>query len=115
MEFERKAGTTVADTYNFVLRILTDIGEGTPERRRLFTFDNLLAHTNPVVIGLILQWGHCVCLRAQYYPVNGAVEYVFNTLQHNLTIKMANITNDEQLRTEVNNTIGSILNFVNYF
>ena len=77
--------------------------------------DILLAHTNPVVIGLIHEWGHRVCFRAPYYPIDGAVEYVFDTMQHDLTIKMHQIQNAEQLRDEVYNSIGDMHNFVNYF
>ena len=44
IEFEQKSGTTVIDTYEFVQRIITDIGPGTPQHRRLFAVDNLLAH-----------------------------------------------------------------------
>ena len=115
LDFERKAGTTVNDCYEFILVILVSIGRGTAQRRRLFTMDNLLAHKNRAVIGLILQWGHRFCFRAPYYPVDGAVEYVFDTVQHDLTIKLADITNGRQLRGAVYDSVGTIDNFVGYF
>ena len=112
---EQQAGTTVNDMYDFILRILESIERGTPQRRRLFTMDNLLAHRNRAVTGLILEWGHRFCFRAPYYPVDGAIEYVFNTIQHDLTIKLPDIQNGNDLRNEVFNTVGSIENFVAYF
>ena len=54
LDFEKKSGTTVTDCYDFIRRIIEDIGPGTQERRRLFTMDNLLAHKNQIVIQLIL-------------------------------------------------------------
>jgi hypothetical protein len=115
LDFERKSGTSVDDFYDFVHRILVSIGRGSHIRRRMFTMDNLLAHKNCAVIQLILSWGHRVCFRAPYYPVDGAIEYVFNTIQCDLTVKLANIVNANDLRNEVYKTVGSIDNFVEYF
>ena len=115
LDFERKSGTTVADFYDFILRILTTIGHATPNSRRLFTMDNLLAHKNRVVIALIHEWGHRVCFRAPYYPVDGAIEYVFNTLQRDLEIKLPEITDEASLRNAVFDTVGAMVDFVEYF
>ena len=115
VDFERKSGTTTHDTYQFVLRILRSIGRGTPQRRRLFTMDNLLAHKNRIVLGLIVEWGHIFCLRAPYYPIDRAIEYVFNTIQHELTIRLAEIEDGIDLKNEIMGIIGAIENFVNYF
>ena len=115
VDFEEKAGTTVEDCYNFILAILQSIGRGTRLRRRLFTMDNLLAHKNQIVIQLILAWGHRFCFRAPYYPIDGAVEYVFNTVQHELTIRLGEIKNANDLHDEVYGSIGQIDSFVIYF
>jgi len=115
LDFERKAGKTVEDCYQFILAILISIGRGTPLRRRMFTMDNLLAHKNRVVIDLILAWGHRFCFRAPYHPIDGAVDFVFNTVQHDLTIRLEDIKNGDDLRNEVYASIGAIDNFVNYF
>ena len=77
--------------------------------------DNLLAHKNPAVIELIVMSGHRFCFRAPYYPVDGAIEYVFNTIQRDLEVKLPEIKNSNNLRNEVFNTVGSIINFVLYF
>ena len=81
----------------------------------MFTMDNLLAHKNRAVIQLILSWGHRVCFKAPYYPVEGAIKYVIYTILCDLTIKLALIVNANDLRYEVYNTVGSIDNFVEYF
>ena len=77
--------------------------------------DNLLAHKNPAVIGLVIASGHRFCLRAPYYPVDGAIEYVFNTIQRDLEVKLPSIKNSNDLRNEVFNTVGAMINFVLYF
>ena len=77
--------------------------------------DNLLAHKNNMVIQLIVGWGHRFCFRAPYYPVAGAVKYYFNTLQHDLQIKLPNICTGDDLINEVHNSIGAVVNFVNHF
>lgn len=84
-------GTTNERFYEFVERIINGIGPGTEERRRCFTMDNLNAHLNPTVLGLIINFGHRVLFRAPYYPVDGPIEYVFNTLQNILCIYMRDI------------------------
>ena len=85
-DFEEKTGTTIPEFYSFVERIINSIGDGTPGNWRLFTMDNLTAHKHIAVLQLIVGRGHRICFRAPYWPVDGAVEYVFNTVQHDLTI-----------------------------
>ena len=77
--------------------------------------DNLLAHKIQIVLGLIVEWGHIFCLWAPYYPIDEAIEYVFNTIQHELTINLAEIKNGQDLTTEVNGIIGGMIDFINYF
>ena len=57
LDFEQKAGTAINNTYDFVLQIPRSTGRGTPQRRRLFTVDNLLTHKSRVVVGLNLEGG----------------------------------------------------------
>ena len=77
--------------------------------------DNLIAHKNPFTLQLIYEWRHRICFRAPYYPVDGAIEYVFNTLQQDLTIRLHEIKNGDDLHREVMDSIGVMPNFVNYF
>ena len=115
VDINQKGGTTVRDCYLFILYILNSIGEGTPQRRRLFTMDNLMAHKDPAILQLIHAWGHRVCFRAPYYPVDGAIEYVFNTVQQDITIRLHQIKNGADLYRELRDSISGIPNFIGYF
>lgn len=64
---------------------------------------------------LIFQAGHRLVFRAPYYPVDGPIEYVFNTIQGTLRINMGLITDGESLRDEVLDAIADIGDFVAYF
>ena len=64
---------------------------------------------------LLLVILHRVCSGAPYYPIDGAIEYVFNTLQTRLKLRMAHILNEATLRRELSDGIRSILTFVPYF
>ena len=108
-------GTTNERFYQFVERIINDIGPGTEERRQCFTMDNLNAHLNPTVLALIINSGHRVLFRAPYYPVDGPIEYVFNTMQNLLCIYMKDIYNMARLRNKVEEVIGSLQYFSQYF
>ncbi|KAL7527657.1 hypothetical protein ACHAXR_002064 [Thalassiosira sp. AJA248-18] len=71
-------GTTIQKFVDFILRILHDIGPGTPQRRRCFTMDNLSSHRCQLVLQIIHQWGHRVAFRAPYHPVDGPIHsYLF--------------------------------------
>ena len=87
-ELWEEEGTTYLRFIEFFQRILDEIGPGTPERRRCVMMDNLNAHTNPTVTAMILDAGHQILFRTPYYPVDGPIEYVFNTFQNLLCILM---------------------------
>jgi len=103
-----EGGTTNEKMINFIATILNDIGPGTPERRRCFTMDNLNSHHCTQVSAMIYAAGHRLVFRAPYYPVDGPIEYVFNTLQAYLRINMYRITNGETLVHEILNGITSM-------
>ena len=115
VDFARKAGTTAIDFYDYIMTIINDIGPGTAVRRRCFTFDNLTAHHNPAVVWAILAAGHRIAFRAPYYPVDGAIEYVFNSIQQQLTYRMHEITDYAELEQAVQDIIGGMVDFRNYF
>jgi transposase len=77
--------------------------------------DNLTAHHHPAVIQLILGRGHNVVFRAPYYPVDGPIEYVFNTLQCTLSHRMFEIDNYQDLNNHLRAIIRNIDDFVPYF
>jgi hypothetical protein len=102
----------------FIESILDDIGDADPEngiRRRCFTMDNLYVHHNPLIAQMIFARGHRLAFRAPYYPVDGPIEYVFNTLQQALTQRLYLITNHQELYNHIHAIVGSIDNFAPYF
>ena len=43
--------------------------------------DNLWSHRNQQMSAIIIGAGHRIVFCAPYYPVDGPIEYVFNTVQ----------------------------------
>ena len=64
---------------------------------------------------LIFVAGHRIVFRALYYPVDGPIEYVFNTIQGTLRINMALIYDGPSLVAEIYAAIGDIVIFEPYF
>ncbi len=115
-EMWEEGGTTIERFVAFLRRVIDEIGPGTNERRRVFTMDNLAAHRNPAVHAMIVAAGHRLVFRAPYYPVDGPIEYVFNSIQNILCVlHMREIRDIEGLRIRIEEVIGSIDNFSNYF
>ena len=54
-------------------------------------------------------------LRAPYYPIGGAIDYVFNTLQTRLRLRMPYVVSTQTLRQELIDGIRSITTCVPYF
>eukprot|EP00536_Pseudo-nitzschia_multiseries_P008717 jgi/Psemu1/21206/gm1.21206_g len=61
--------------------ILEDLPPEIDGNRKCFIMDNLLAHHNPLTLDAIANAEHRFVFRAPYYPVNGPIEYVFNTIE----------------------------------
>ena len=108
-------GTTVDKMLQFIQEILQDIGHATPNNIYCFTMDNLNSHTNVGVVALIYAYGHRVAFRAPYYPVDGAIEYVFNSVQNLLRCRLYEVTDGPSLIRVVNECIQSITDFAPYF
>lgn len=77
--------------------------------------DNLTSHHHPMVMHLIAYYGHQVVFRAPYRPVDGPIEYVFNTIQCILGHRMFKIETQEELEQHVHAIIRSIPRFDAYF
>ena len=110
-----QGGTTIERVIEFVTIVLNSIGHATPARRYCFTMDNLSAHKNAAVAALIHGHGHRLIFRAPYYPVDGPIEYVFNTLQGILRSNMHNINDHASLLHEIDNGITAMDDFAPYF
>ena len=108
-------GTNANRTIGFVQKIVDDIGPGTPARRRCFTMDNLSSHHSIQMATIIFNAGHRLAFRAPYYPVDGPIEYVFNTVQAALRINNRLISDGPSLVNELQNSVVDIDTFVPYF
>jgi len=64
---------------------------------------------------IICNAGHRIAFRAPYYPDNGPIECVFNTIQGILRINMAQIIDMNTLTVELLGAITSIQTFEPYF
>ena len=94
-------------------------GEGTTFHSR-FRFAASLtptnsSHHNVHMASLIFNAGHRIVFRAPYYPVDGPIEYVFNTLQCYLRLNNGSITDGPTLVGAINAGIGNMTTFTPYF
>ena len=64
---------------------------------------------------VIYQAGHRVVPRAPYWPVDGAIEYVFNTLQVLLCVNLREIKDNDDLINHIQNIIANFERFTEYF
>ena len=108
-------GTDALRMIDFLRYVIADIGPGTVIRRRCFTLDNLGSHHNLQMATIIFNAGHRIVFRAPYYPVDGPIEYVFNTIQATLRINNRLIVDGPSLIDELLNAVADIPNFVAYF
>ena len=64
----------------FVRHILNNIRIVTNNRRRMFTVNTMSLHHNLQMATIIHAAGHRLAFCAPYYPVDGPMKYVFNTI-----------------------------------
>ena len=110
-------GTTTLRFSNFIRRVIGDLDQMYPnhERSFCFTMDNLNAHKNPQIINMILTSGHKIVYRAPYYAVDGAIEYVFNTIHTLLEVHYNQIHDMDELVHTVEQIFANLGSFVPYF
>ena len=115
VDLEERPGTDILRVYDFIASIIERIGHGVDGDRRCFMMDNLSAHKHPIVLNLIHTAGHRYVFRAPYHPVDGPIEYVFDTIETEISTRMHEIFDLEDLRDATFEIINSIDNFVPYF
>lgn len=108
-------GTTLWRFYNYMLRLIEHLATFYPGRSFCFTMDNLNVHRNQLVENIILDAGHRVVYRAPYWSVDGAIEYVFNTIHTKLQQRYQQISTMDELVNRVNLIIGEFETFKKYF
>jgi len=111
----QNGGTTVERYLAFVNRILDDLGPGVEGKQYCFTMDNLRSHQSAAVAAAIHARGHRLAFRAPYYPIDGPIEYVFNTLQHEMTQRMPHIESETDFLRELHKALRLQKNFQPYF
>jgi transposase len=77
--------------------------------------EDLASHKNPLILNAILNAGHRYVFRAPYWPVDGAVEYVFNAIQTQLRIYFNRINDMADLRNRINLIVGGFPSFARFF
>ena len=107
-------GTTLHRFYHFIRTIVEDINERFPGLFFTLTMDNLNIHKNPLVVGLILDKGHQVGFRAPYWVVDGAIEYVFNSIHTLLEVLCDNVADMDELITCAENIMAFMPSFRPY-
>ena len=110
-------GTTLERFQDFMELILGDLHQNpqTTGRSFVFTMDNLNVHKHAAIVNMIAGAGHRLVYRAPYWPVDGAIEYVFNTIQTRLKVFFDQLTTTPELENRINLIIGSIPSFHRYF
>ena len=81
----------------------------------LLFYLHIRSHHNRQMFAIIHAAGHRIVFRAPYYPVDGPIEYVFNTIQGILQVRMDRITDGDSLVQEMNVAIAAIPSFEPYF
>ncbi len=110
-----KGGTNLWRFFNYMRNLMDWLDNNRPGRSFLFTMDNLNLHRHPVTTYLIYADGHHVVFRAPYWSCDGAIEYVFNTLQTRLQMEINGVDNVFQLVNKINVIIGGMPSFKRYF
>lgn len=112
---EQRAGTGNAEFAAFIQDVLNIIGPGNAFRRRCFIMDNLVSHHSAVIRQMIVNAGHRLVFRAPYYPVDGPIEFVFNTVEQKLTDYQYTIVEGNGLRQAVQTIVAGMNRFDDYF
>ena len=110
-----EGGTDLHRFYCFMEDLIEFLDNNYPNRRFLFTMDNLNLHKHPIVLNLIRDAGHRVVFRAPYWSCDGSIEYVFNTIHTTLEMSCDKLEDVNALVNRINLIIGSMGSFRRYF
>ena len=86
-----------------------------PGRQFLFTMDNLNLNMSTIVMNVIHLYGHQIVYRAPYWSCDGAIEYVFNTIQTKLQMDPKAVDSIHRLVNKMNGIVGDMTLFKPYF
>ena len=108
VETWNEGGTTTQRFIAIIRHILQDIGQGTPQRWHCFTMDNLNTHRDIIVMQMIHAAGH-------RYPVDSAIEHLFNTIQISLMMRMYELNTSQAVQDTFFNALRSMRSFAASF
>jgi len=111
---EAKAGTEAVDYVDFIQHILETISPDAYEGVRTILMDSLSAHRCPLVHQSIIEAHQQLLYRPKYTPADGPIEYVFNTLQAELRVRMRDI-NETNIAQHITAIVTGMQNFYPYF
>jgi hypothetical protein len=112
----KEAGTGVAAFDQFVANIVASLpSPANGGVQRTFMWDNLSAHLNAQVYNTVTAAGHRVLRRPPYRPVDGPIEYVFNTLQGEISRRIGEIQDDNSFVAVIRDVITNLTGFDAYF
>ena len=119
-EFHRmfsQGGNDLPRFFTFMKEFIEYLDVNRPNESFCFTLDNLNIHKHPIILNLIDEAGHRVVFRAPYWSCDGAIEYVFNTIQTHLQMDDDGVDNVDDLIEEIDNIIfyKVIIGFRKYF
>ena len=115
LDYWNGEGADALKMIEFMRYTIADIGLGTVRRRCCFTMDSLSSHHNLQMATIISNASHRSFFQAPYYPVDGPIEYVFNTIQGTLQINNHLIVDGPTLVEELLTAVADIPTFVAYF
>jgi hypothetical protein len=110
-----EGGTDLWRFFNYMTELCEWLAANRPGRNFIFTMDNLNIHRHPLIDNLIHARGHRVVFRAPYWSCDGAIEYVFNTLQTRLQMDVHGVDTVFDLVNKINIIIGGMPSFKRYF
>ena len=106
---------TMSDVYKtFLLHKVCD-SFNADEPQRTFMYDNLGAHTNPLLYREVKKRGHRILCRPPYYPADGPIEWIFNQLGCKLRNRSSAIKNIKNLITEIHSIFANMTGFDDTF
>lgn len=114
-KIDEASGTNLLDLWVFMNGLIDQLHALAPGRSFCFVMDNLNIHHNAAILQLIVMRGHRFVFRAPYHPVDGPIEYVFNTIENFLTSNMHEIHGNADVLRFIQDIIALHVEFSPYF
>ncbi len=110
-----KGNTDLWRFYSFIDDFGCWLAANQPGRQFLFTMVNLNLHRSPTLTNLIHLHGRQIIYRTSYWFCDGAIEYVFNTIQTKLQMDLEAVDSIHRLVNKINGIMGDMTLFKPYF